>query len=495
MKQFCAVFLAFLLLSLSVCADSLNDPCTSNQSTTTRETYNLVSANPLFSTPGYTDLADTSALTVQNPAQYGEIIYSVKQVDRLSVDLYRRNYASFAVKSPDGSLSYNHLPDKEDELLDLWIDEQTDLIYCIDDGSCYLLYFDEGGSEYLFAKQSDGSQDEGSYNENTDEETSEEENPEEEPTPFADCYPQGELIPYGLHLLQSFDGASFEELPVKRVETTLHDQDGSFLFDEQFEAAPSTDCRYLKVQLKQFSRLPYLYADGVEGFVDVNMPHLSMIRQVHCSGPVQPLNPGEGADLPLGEEETDEEEAKEKDEKKTVSSTKKSSDSSKSSSGGDSRVETTTSTSTSTSSSSSTTDSNNSTTTYTTNYIFVGSSPESAAALCDILGIEPDALENLQTILGSTDEVLPNSSNSGEEKAAAATVLYQSPVVGLSQQQEGDSAFPFDSEEDNELILYLCITAVAVAAFCVIALFIKKSLAAKKEKTDTDSQEDDFDNL
>ena len=237
MKQFCAVFLAFLLLSLSVCADSLNDPCTSNQSTTTRETYNLVSANPLFSTPGYTDLADTSALTVQNPAQYGEIIYSVKQVDRLSVDLYRRNYASFAVKSPDGSLSYNHLPDKEDELLDLWIDEQTDLIYCIDDGSCYLLYFDEGGSEYLFAKQSDGSQGEGSYNENTDEETSEEENPEEEPTPFADCYPQGELIPYGLHLLQSFDGASFEELPVKRVETTLHDQDGSFLFDEQFEAA------------------------------------------------------------------------------------------------------------------------------------------------------------------------------------------------------------------------------------------------------------------
>lgn len=143
MKQFCAVFLAILLLSLSVCADSLNDPCTSNQSTTTRETYNLVSANPLFSTPGYTDLADTSALTVQNPAQYGEIIYSVKQVDRLSVDLYRRNYASFAVKSPDGSLSYNHLPDKEDELLDLWIDEQTDLIYCIDDGSCYLLYFDE----------------------------------------------------------------------------------------------------------------------------------------------------------------------------------------------------------------------------------------------------------------------------------------------------------------------------------------------------------------
>ena len=214
---------------------------------------------------------------------------------------------------------------------------------------------------------------------------------------------QGELIPYGLHLLQSFDGASFEELPVKRVETTLHDQDGSFLFDEQFEAAPSTDCRYLKVQLKQFSRLPYLYADGVEGFVDVNMPHLSMIRQVRCSGPVQPLNPGEGADLPLGEEETDEEETREEDEKKTVSSTKKSSDSSKSSSGGDSRVETTTSTSTSTSSSSSTTDSNNSTTTYTTNYIFVGSSPESAAALCDILGIEPDALENLQTILGSTD--------------------------------------------------------------------------------------------
>ena len=52
-----------------------------------------------------------------------------------------------------------------------------------------------------------------------------------------------------------------------------------------------------------------------------------------------------------------------------------------------------------------------------------------------------------------------------------------------------------DLLEDNELILYLCITAVAVAAFCVIALFIKKSLSAKKEKTDTDSQEDDFDNL
>lgn len=493
MKQIYAIFLTFLLLSLSVCADSLNDPCTSNQSTTTRETYNLASANPLFSMPGYADLADTSALAVQNPAQYGEIVYSVKQVDEFSVDLYRKDYASFAVKSPDGSLSYNRLPDKEDQLLDLWIDEQTDLVYCIDDGSCYLLYFDEGGSEYLFAKQSDGSQGEGSYNENTDEESSEEENPEEEPMPFADCYPQGELIPYGLHLLQSFDGASFEELPVKRVETTLHDQDGSFLFDEQFEAAPSTDCRYLKVQLKQFSRLPYLSEQGMEIISDVNKPYLSMIRQVRCSGPVQPLNPGDGADLPLGEEETDEEEAKEKEEKKTVSSTKKSSDSSKSSSSGDSRVETTTSTSTSTSSS--TTDSNNSTTTYTTNYIFVGSSPESAAALCDILGIEPDALKNLQDILGSTDEVLPNSSNSGEEKAAAATVLYQQPVVGLSQQGEDDSAFAFGSEEDNDLILYLCITAVAVAAFCVIALFIKKSLAAKKEKTDTDSQEDDFDNL
>ena len=495
MKQIYAIFLTFLLLSLSVCADSLNDPCTSNQSTTTRETYNLASANPLFSMPGYADLADTSALAVQNPAQYGEIVYSVKQVDELSVDLYRKDYASFAVKSPDGSLSYNRLPDKEDQLLDLWIDEQTDLVYCIDDGSYYLLYYMEETGEYLFSKQSDTQQDEGSYHEDTGEETSEEENPEEEPTPFADCYPQGDLIPYGLHLLQSFDGKSFEELPIKRVETTLYDQDGIFLFDEQFEVAPSTDCRYLKVQLKQFSRLPYLSEQGMEIISDVNKPYLSMIRQVRCSGPVQPLNPGDGADLPLGEEETDEEEAKEKEEKKTVSSTKKSSDSSKNSSGGDSRVETTTSTSTSTSSSSSTTDSNNSTTTYTTNYIFVGSSPESAAALCDILGIEPDALKNLQDILGSTDEVLPNSSNSGEEKAAVATVLYQQPVVGLSQQGEDDSAFAFGSEEDNDLILYLCITAVAVAAFCVIALFVRKSLAAKKEKTDTDSQEDDFDNL
>ncbi|MEE0210998.1 MAG: hypothetical protein UEP78_02935 [Negativibacillus sp.] len=492
MKQFCAVFLAFLLLSLSVCADSLNDPCTSNQSTTTRETYNLVSANPLFSMPGYADLADTSALAVQNPAQYGEIIYSVKQVDKLSVDLYRRNYASFAVKSPDGSFSYNRLPDKEDELLDLWIDEQTDLVYCIDDGNYYLLYYREESGEYCFAQQSEAAQSEGSYNENPDEGTSEEETPEEESPPFDDCYPQGELIPYGLRLLQSFDGVSFEELPVKRAETTLYDQDGAFLFDERFEAAPSTDCRYLKVQLKQFSRLPYLYADGVEGFTDVNLPHLSMIRQVRCSGPVQPLNPDDGADLPLGEEETDEEEAKEKTEKKTVSSAKKSSDSTKSSSGGDSRVETTTSTSTSTSSS--TTDSNNSTTTYTTNYIFIGSSPESAAALCDILGIEPNDLENLQAILGSTSSVLPNSSDSGEEKAAVASVLYQQPVIGLSQQEE-DSASPFDSEEDNDLILYLCITAVAVAAFCVIALLVRKSLAAKKEKTDTDSQEDDFDNL
>ena len=429
---------------------------------------------------------------MQNPAQYGEIVYSVKQVDEFSVDLYRKDHASFAVKSPDGSLSYNRLPDKEDQLLDLWIDEQTDLVYCIDDGSYYLLYYMEETGEYLFSKQSDTQQDEGSYHEDTGEETSEEENPEEEPTPFADCYPQGELIPYGLHLLQSFDGKSFEELPIKRVETTLYDQDGIFLFDEQFEVAPSTDCRYLKVQLKQFSRLPYLYADGVEGFTDVNLPHLSMIRQVRCSGPVQPLNPDDGADLPLGEEETDEEEAKEKAEKKTVSSAKKSSDSTKSSSGGDSRVETTTSTSTSTSSS--TTDSNNSTTTYTTNYIFIGSSPESAAALCDILGIEPDDLENLQAILGSTDEVLPNSSDSGEEKAAVASVLYQQPVIGLSQQEE-DSASPFDGEEDNDLILYLCITAVAVAAFCVIALLVRKSLAAKKEKTDTDSQEDDFDNL
>ena len=42
---------------------------------------------------------------------------------------------------------------------------------------------------------------------------------------------------------------------------------------------------------------------------------------------------------------------------------------------------------------------------------------------------------------------------------------------------------------------YTTVFLVLVAAFCVIALFIKKSLSAKKEKTDTDSQEDDFDNL
>lgn len=176
--------------------------------------------------------------------------------------------------------------------MDLWIDEQTDLVYCIDDGSYYLLYYMEETGEYLFSKQSDTPQGEGSYHEDTGEETSEEENPEEEPTPFADCYPQGELIPYRLHLLQSFDGKSFEELPVKRVETTLYDQDGIFLFDEQFEAAPSTDCRYLKVQLKQFSRLPYLSEQGMEIISDVNKPYLSMIRQVRCSGPVQPAQPG-----------------------------------------------------------------------------------------------------------------------------------------------------------------------------------------------------------
>lgn len=493
MKQICAVFLALLFLSFSVCADSLTDPCTSNQSTTTRETYNLVSANPLFSMSGYHDLADTSALAVQNPAQYGEIVYSVKQVDELSVDLYRREYASFAVKSPDGSLSYNRLPDKEDKLLDLWIDEQTNLIYCIDDGSYYLLYYLEETGEYRFAKRSDTPQGEGSYNENPDEETYEEESPEEETTLFADCYPQGELIPYGLHLLQSFDGKSFEELPVKRAETTLYDQDGIFLFDERFEAAPSSDCRYLKVQIQQFSRLPYVSEQGMEIISDVNKPYLSMIRQVRCSGPVQPLNPNEGADLPLGEAETDEEEEKEKEEKKTVSSTKKTSDSSKSSSAGSSRVETSTSTSTSTSSS--TTDSNNSTTTYTTNYIFVGSSAESTAALCKLLGIEPDTIENLQDILGSTSPVLPNSSNSEEEKAAVASVLYQQPVVGLSLQGEDEPASPFGSAEDDTLILYLCITAVAVAAFCVIALFVKKSLTAKKGERDADSQEDDFDNL
>lgn len=175
-------------------------------------------------------------------------------------------------------------------------------------------------------KQSDGSQNEGSYNENTDEETSEEENPEEEPTPFADCYPQGELIPYGLHLLQSFDGASFEELPVKRVETTLHDQDGSFLFDEQFEAAPSTDCRYLKVQLKQFSRLPYLYADGVEGFVDVNMPHLSHDSAGPLLWSCAAAQPGRRSRPPARRRGNPmKRKPREEDEKKTVSSTKKSS--------------------------------------------------------------------------------------------------------------------------------------------------------------------------
>ena len=347
---FCVFCMAF---SLPYSAESFVDDCSSDLSTLTRETYNLVDADGYFQSFPSKPVEDTTALSIQDYKEYGEIIYSIEDVQEVTVSAYRIGYPSFVVRYPNGELAYKVMPDETEggEMLPLWLDETTDYVYCIVDDQYFLLYDDH--LEKVSA-------------------------------------PENELVPYGIDIQQSPDGERFESVEVDRAEVTMYSDEYVNIFDESFSASIAPDSKYIKVRLKQFSCYPI--PGSPDGSLEFKA-NLAMIHEVTCEGEGSNLNPGGGAQLPEGEEPSSEDDTQGGSGSSSGSGSKKAGDLSLSAERSDSTStssSSTTSTSTTESSSTSTSDSNNTTTTnnYTSNYFIIDSSPEAQAILKKALGIE-----------------------------------------------------------------------------------------------------------
>lgn len=245
-RLFICCFLSFLL-SFSVCADSFTDSCSSDGSDTQRETYNLSSASSHLAEVDFPAMEDTTALSVSDLTSPGEIIYAVQGVEEVSVSLYR-SYASFVVEYPDGKLEYNVLPPEGEEyhILPLWLDETDDSVYCLSNGNYYPLFFDSLQQKILVS---------------------------DEPV-----VPKHELVIYGLKIMESSDGISFQEVDYKRTYTSRYvNSTSDFLFDETFHASLSPSCRYLKIQIKQFSQIQTRSPNEITGSTDIVTPLLLLL--------------------------------------------------------------------------------------------------------------------------------------------------------------------------------------------------------------------------
>ena len=256
---FCVFCMAF---SLPYSAESFVDDCSSDLSTLTRERYNLVDADGYFQSFPSKPVEDTTALSIQDYKEYGEIVYSIEDVQEVTVSAYRVSYPSFVVRYPDGNLAYGVMSDETEggEMLPLWLDETTDYVYCIVDDQYFLLYGD-----HL----------------------------EEVPAP------ENELVPYGIDIQQSPDGERFESVEVDRAEVTMYSDEYVNIFDESFSASIAPDSKYIKVRLKQFSCYPI--PGSPDGSLEFKA-NLAMIHEVTCEGEGSNLNPGGGAQLPEGED-------------------------------------------------------------------------------------------------------------------------------------------------------------------------------------------------
>lgn len=450
---FCVFCMSF---SLPYSAESFVDDCSSDLSTLTRETYNLVDADGYFQSFPSKPVEDTTALSVRDYKEYGEIVYSIEDVQEVTVSAYRVSYPSFVVRYPDGNLAYGVMPDETEggEMLPLWLDETTDYVYCIVDDQYFLLYGD-----HL----------------------------EEVPAP------ENELVPYGIDIQQSPDGERFESVEVDRAEVTMYSDEYVNIFDESFSASIAPDSKYIKVRLKQFSCYPI--PGSPDGSLEFKA-NLAMIHEVTCEGEGSNLNPGGGAQLPEGEEPSSEDDTK--GGSGSSSGSKKAGDLSLSAERSDSTStssSSTTSTSTTESSSTSTSDSNNTTTTnnYTSNYFIIDSSPEAQAILKKALGIEAE--EEAKTP-EETEEIasgnLGGSSQADLGSTAQTTVteevLYQDEpaidssydaIAPVAQQLQGST-----EQEDWKLYL-LILLALAVVVLEVVRI-IRIRGTQKDEPDDND---------
>lgn len=450
---FCVFCMAF---SLPYSAESFVDDCSSDLSTLTRETYNLVDADGYFQSFPSKPVEDTTALSIRDYKEYGEIVYSIEDVQEVTVSAYRIGYPSFVVRYPNGELAYKVMPDETEggEMLPLWLDETTDYVYCIVDDQYFLLYGDHLGKVSA---------------------------------------PENELVPYGIDIQQSPDGERFESVEVDRAEVTMYSDEYVNIFDESFSASIAPDSKYIKVRLKQFSCYPI--PGSPDGSLE-SRANLAMIHEVTCEGEGSNLNPGGGAQLPEGEEPSSEDDTQ--GGSGSSSGSKKAGDLSLSAERSDSTStssSSTTSTSTTESSSTSTSDSNNTTTTnnYTSNYFIIDSSPEAQAILKKALGIEaeeeaktPEETEEIAS--GNLGESSQADLGSTAQTTVTEEVLYQDEpaidssydaIAPVAQQLQG-------STEQEDWKLYLLILLASAVVVLEVVRIIRIRGTQKDEPDDND---------
>lgn len=461
-RLFICCFLSFLL-SFPVCADSFTDSCSSDESDTQRETYNLSSASSHLAEVDFPAMEDTTALSVSDLTSPGEIIYAVQGVEEVSISLYR-SYASFVVEYPDGKLEYNVLPPEGEEyhILPLWLDETDDSVYCLSNGNYYPLFFDSLQQKILVS---------------------------DEPV-----VPKPELVIYGLKIMESSDGISFQEVDYERTYTGRYvNSTSDFLFDETFHASLSPSCRYLKIQIKQFSQIQTRSPNGITGSTDIVTPYSAMIRKVTCTGENLPLNPDGGADLPSGEEENTFYGEKDKGTSSSKSSTSSKTTSSSSSGSKSSSGSTSSSIEHSSSTSTTTSDSNNSSTStsYTTNYYYFSFSPEDKAAFEQVMqqmGIEAPATSSESD---NTDSEIVSTDNS-----VSAEIVYEEQTIGSSESDEikteEQPSAPAQAQENDDRIIYIVVVGISILIILEIIRILKPSWKASGAKNDVDEEDDDI---
>lgn len=461
-RLFICCFLSFLL-SFPVCADSFTDSCSSDESGSLRETYNLSSASSHLAEVDFPAMEDTTALSVSDLTSPGEIIYAVQGVEEVSVSLYR-SYASFVVEYPDGKLEYNVLPPEGEEyhILPLWLDETDDSVYCLSNGNYYPLFFDSLQQKILLS---------------------------DEPV-----VPKHELVIYGLKIMESSDGISFQEVDYERTYTGRYvNSTSDFLFDETFHASLSPSCRYLKIQIKQFSQIQTQSPSGITGSTDIVTPYSAMIRKVTCTGENLPLNPDGGADLPISEEENTFYGEKDKGTSSSKSSTSSKTTSSSSSGSKSSSGSTSSSIEHSSSTSTTTSDSNNSSTStsYTTNYYYFSFSPEDKAAFEQVMqqmGIEPPATSSESD---NADSEIVSTDNS-----VSAEIVYEEQTIGSSESDEikteEQPSAPAQTEQKDDRIIYIVVVGISILIILEIIRILKPSWKASGTKNDFDEEDDDI---
>lgn len=461
-RLFICCFLSFLL-SFPVCADSFTDSCSSDESDTQRETYNLSSASSHLAEVDFPAMEDTTALSVSDLTSPGEIIYAVQGVEEVSISLYR-SYSSFVVEYPDGKLEYNVLPPEGEEyhILPLWLDETDDSVYCLSNGNYYPLFFDSLQQKILLS---------------------------DEPV-----VPKHELVIYGLKIMESSDGISFQEVDYERTYTGRYvNSTSDFLFDETFHASLSPSCRYLKIQIKQFSQIQTRSPSGITGSTDIVTPYSAMIRKVTCTGENLPLNPDGGADLPIGEEENTFYGEKDKETSSSKSSTSSKTTSSSSSGSKSSSGSTSSSIEHSSSTSTTTSDSNNSSTStsYTTNYYYFSFSPEDKAAFEQVMqqmGIEPPAASSESD---NADSEIVSTDNS-----VSAEIVYEEQTIGSSESDEikteEQPSAPAQAQENDDRIIYIVVVGISILIILEIIRILKPSWKASGTKNDVNEEDDDI---